>query len=289
MPAAVDRRHAAGAAALPTPAGTASGRCVSSARRERPCGQPARAVEDPQTRRMDVAEHLARAGGIAGRRELVAATGRTALAAAVANGAVLRVARGRYALPTASVAQQSARELTGTAGFQAEDSQQVLVFDEGMGGYLPLSHADISCDPLSFASARIIPVPSTLKLITGNICIVKQTRRALYHHWMLSEGEEESVRTLLARTARLVTEITLAVGGQGHLAALDEIFVKLATQGLKAAWTLGSSLHYFREQWEKHANNESCPEGTLPGAECRTLSSDLPGKHRYTFLHGLSW
>jgi very-short-patch-repair endonuclease len=64
---------------------------------------------------MDVVEHLARAGGIAGRLELVGATGRTALAAAVANGAVLRVARGRYALPTASVAQQSARELTGTA------------------------------------------------------------------------------------------------------------------------------------------------------------------------------
>ena len=129
--------------------------------------------------------------------------------------------------------------------FHTDGTQQVLVFDEGMGGYLPLSQADISCDPLSFASARIIPVPSTLKLITGNICIVKQTRRALYHHWMLSEGEEESVRTLLARTARLVTEITLALGGQGHLAALDEIFVKLATQGLKAAWTLGQFASLF--------------------------------------------
>ncbi|MFL6151022.1 MAG: hypothetical protein ACJ72B_01460 [Ornithinibacter sp.] len=64
---------------------------------------------------MDVAEQLARAGGIAGRRELVRASGRAGLATAVANGDVLRVARGRYALPTASVAQQSARELTGTA------------------------------------------------------------------------------------------------------------------------------------------------------------------------------
>ncbi len=64
---------------------------------------------------MDVAELLARAGGIAGRRELERAAGRTALVAAVASGDVLRVARGRYALPTASAAQQSARELTGTA------------------------------------------------------------------------------------------------------------------------------------------------------------------------------
>ena len=64
---------------------------------------------------MDVTEHLARAGGIAGRREVEGLVGRAALAAAVANGEVLRVARGRYALPTASAAQQAARELTGTA------------------------------------------------------------------------------------------------------------------------------------------------------------------------------
>ena len=64
---------------------------------------------------MEVAEHLARAGGVAGRRELEHLVGRGALAAAVDRGAVLRVARGRYALPTASAAQQAARELTGTA------------------------------------------------------------------------------------------------------------------------------------------------------------------------------
>jgi very-short-patch-repair endonuclease len=64
---------------------------------------------------VDVTQHLARAGGIAGRREVEGLVGRAALAAAVANGEVLRVARGRYALPTASAAQQAARELTGTA------------------------------------------------------------------------------------------------------------------------------------------------------------------------------
>ena len=64
---------------------------------------------------MDVAEHLARVGGVAGRRELERLVGRSALAASVARGSVLRVARGRYALPTASAAQQAAGELTGTA------------------------------------------------------------------------------------------------------------------------------------------------------------------------------
>jgi len=33
----------------------------------------------------------------------------------------------------------------------------VLVFDDGLGGFLPLSEAGLSCDPLSFASAGIIP------------------------------------------------------------------------------------------------------------------------------------
>ncbi len=34
--------------------------------------------------------------------------------------------------------------------------EAVLVFDDGLGGFLPLSEADLSCDPLSLASAGII-------------------------------------------------------------------------------------------------------------------------------------
>lgn len=64
---------------------------------------------------MDVTEHLARAGGIAARRELEQATSRAALEKAVQSGRVLRVARGRYALRTASEGQQAAQRLTGTA------------------------------------------------------------------------------------------------------------------------------------------------------------------------------
>lgn len=64
---------------------------------------------------MEVTEHLARAGGIAARRELVQATSRAEFEKAVENGRVLRVARGRYALPTASEGQQAAQRLTGTA------------------------------------------------------------------------------------------------------------------------------------------------------------------------------
>ena len=66
---------------------------------------------------------------------------------------------------------------------------------------------------------------------------------------------------LLARAARLTTEITLGRGEPGHLAALDEVALELAAQGLAAAWPLGSSLRYYREQWERHVRRESCPEG----------------------------
>ena len=146
-------------------------------------------------------------------------------------------------------------------GVEVEGQDAVLVFDDGLGGFLPLSAADLSCDPLSFASASIIPAPSSLMVIAEGVCVVKQTRRALYRHWLLAEGEAASVSGLLARAARLTTEITLGRGEPGHLGALDEVALELATQGLAAAWPLGSSLRYYREQWEQHVRRESCPEG----------------------------
>ena len=146
-------------------------------------------------------------------------------------------------------------------GVEVEGQDPVLVFDDGLGGYLPLSAADLSCDPLSFAAAGIIPAPSSLMVLAEGVCVVKQTRRALYRHWQLADGEDAPVRALLARSARLVTEITLGRGEAGHLAALDELALELAAQGLAAAWPLGSSLRHYRAQWEQHVRRESCPEG----------------------------
>ena len=146
-------------------------------------------------------------------------------------------------------------------GVEVQGQDAVLVFDDGLGGFLPLSQADLSCEPLSFASAGIAPSPSTLMVLAEGVCVVKQTRRALYRHWQLAEGEDAPVRAVLARAARLVTEITLGRGDAAHLAALDEIALELATQGLAAAWPLRSSLRYYRDQWESHARRESCPEG----------------------------
>jgi NADH-quinone oxidoreductase subunit F len=146
-------------------------------------------------------------------------------------------------------------------GGAGPDQDALLVFDDGLGGFLPLSQADLSCNPLSLASAGIIPAPSTLMVAADSSAVVKQTRRALYRHWLLAEGEEASVRGSLVRAARLTTEITLGRGEAGHLVALDEVALELAAQGLAAAWPLGSSLRYYRQQWESQIRRESRPAG----------------------------
>jgi NADPH-dependent glutamate synthase beta subunit-like oxidoreductase/ferredoxin/NADH:ubiquinone oxidoreductase subunit F (NADH-binding) len=165
-------------------------------------------------------------------------------------------------------------------GVEVAGQDPVLVFDDGLGGFLPLSAADVSCEPLSLASAGVVPVPSTVMVMAEGVCLLRQTRRALYRHWQLAGNPEAApVRPLLARAARLVTEITLGRGDAGHLTALDEVALELAAQGLAAAWPLGSSLRYYREQWERHARRESCPEGVClerPAAPChRTCPANI--------------
>ena len=147
-------------------------------------------------------------------------------------------------------------------GVEVEGRDSVLVFDNGMGGFLPLSEADMSCQPLTLAAAGIAPSPSSLMVMAEGVCLVEQTRRALYRYWQLAEGEPASIRALLAHAARLVAEITVSRGEMRHLAELDDLALELATQGLAAARPLGSSLRYFRDQWERHARRDNCPENS---------------------------
>ncbi len=62
---------------------------------------------------------LTRLGGVAPSREVLRLTGRRRLASAVRRGAVLRLSRGRYALPTASQARRTAGELNGVVGLRS--------------------------------------------------------------------------------------------------------------------------------------------------------------------------
>ena len=106
--------------------------------------------------------------------------------------------------------RQQIRGWGGGVEVQGEDA--VLVFDDGLGGFLPLSAADLPCDPLSLASAGIAPAPGSLVVMADGVCMIKQAQRALYRHWQLAEAEAAPVRALLARAARLATEIALGRG-----------------------------------------------------------------------------
>jgi very-short-patch-repair endonuclease len=64
---------------------------------------------------VDVVEALRRLGGVGTRAEVIAASDRRSFEQALRDGLVERVARGRYALPTASAARRSAVQLSGTA------------------------------------------------------------------------------------------------------------------------------------------------------------------------------
>ncbi|MGZ4450486.1 MAG: DUF559 domain-containing protein [Nocardioides sp.] len=68
---------------------------------------------------MDVAEHLTRLGGVAGRATLVSLTSRTAVDRALADGTVVRDARGRYALPVADEALRAASALAGVVSHRS--------------------------------------------------------------------------------------------------------------------------------------------------------------------------
>ncbi len=146
-------------------------------------------------------------------------------------------------------------------GVEAMGRDAVLVFDNGMGGFLPLSAADMSCQPLVLAAAGIAPAPASLMILAEGVCLVEQTRRALYRYWQLADNESGDVRALLARVARLVAEIAVGHGRASHLKELDELALELQTQGLAAAWPLGSALRHFRDQWEDHVLRAHCPEG----------------------------
>jgi hypothetical protein len=68
---------------------------------------------------MDPVTLMQRLGGVARTADLLAHVDRPALDAAVAHGSILRLARGRYVLPTATEAQQAAHRLTAVAALRS--------------------------------------------------------------------------------------------------------------------------------------------------------------------------
>src|SRR4051812_801634 len=64
---------------------------------------------------LDLLAELTRQGGVAGYADLVAASSRSSLARALAEGHVVRDSRGRYAFPSADEGRRSAHRMHGVA------------------------------------------------------------------------------------------------------------------------------------------------------------------------------
>ena len=213
---------------------------------------------------------------------LFAGQGDGAAAPAIADSALLTLRRGLNARGLIEIGRyDKLRRLIydwggGVEVGGVEGRDAVLVFDGGLGGFMPLSEADVSCHPLALAAAGVAPSPGSLSVMAEGVCLVEQARRALYRYWVLAEDESASIRALLGRVTRLVTEITVGRGRPGHLPELDQLAQELATLGLAAAWPLGSALRHYREQWQAHVSADP---------RCSENLCQLDGGHRAAPCH----
>ena len=163
-------------------------------------------------------------------------------------------------------------------GVEVQGDDAVLVFDDGLGGFLPLSAADLSCAPLALADAGIIPSPSTLMVMAEGVCC-RQANPPCALSPLAARRRRSRAGARIAGARRAPgdrdhprTRRCLAISPSSTNMALE-----LAAQGLAAAWPLGSSLRYYREQWERHVRRESCPAGFCLVAQCSALPPHVSG------------
>jgi NADH-quinone oxidoreductase subunit F len=129
-----------------------------------------------------------------------------------------------------------------------------LVLDEGLAGFVPAG-APLPADPELLAGLGVDPGFSRMDVLKAGQCPVDLTRQALYQHWRAAAvSDTHPSRGLLARAARLATEVALGRGSREHLDELGHAAIQLEEAGLKAARTLTSSLTAFPGQWLEHAS-----------------------------------
>lgn len=136
-----------------------------------------------------------------------------------------------------------------------------LALDHGQGGFLAPGVA-LPLDPELLAGLGVDPGFACLEAVSAKQCPVDMTRQALYRHWRAAAVRDNHPhRVLLARAARLATELALGKGSVEQLDELGRTVRLLEEAGLAAARTLGSSLGVFESSWREHASGK-CPSGT---------------------------
>ncbi len=152
-----------------------------------------------------------------------------------------------------------------------------------MAGFLPPDPAPDRLSPGQIRLAGIDPEYAVAAPIAEDLCLVDLFRKALYAHWKAGEEETGGGVHLLARAARLATQIALGEGGEWMLAELEALGETMERQGAPAAVTLQSALKHFRAVWSDHIQGRGCASDQcqvpMP-ARCQSACPahiDIPG------------
>lgn len=158
---------------------------------------------------------------------------------------------------------------------QALGESDDLALDEGLSGF-SAAGAPLPLDPEIMDGLGLNPGVSRVRAIGAKECPVDLTRQALYQHWRMSAVREgHPHRGLLARAARLATELALGRGGAEELRELELAAQLLEEAGLAAARTIRSSLASFSAQWLDHAAG-NCASGACRGRRVAPCQERCP-------------
>jgi NADH-quinone oxidoreductase subunit F len=135
---------------------------------------------------------------------------------------------------------------------------KALALDSGAGGFLPLNLAGTPLAPEEMMSSGVNPGLGTIWVVGRDWCLVDLTRRALIRLAQLGDHPNEASRSLTWHAVRLIIQLSLRKADAEHLVQLAAIGSQLEKMGSPAAWPLVSSLEYFHDEWEEHAQGLSC-------------------------------
>ncbi|WP_243311965.1 FAD-dependent oxidoreductase [Fundidesulfovibrio agrisoli] len=139
-------------------------------------------------------------------------------------------------------------------------SEGALILDGGLGGFAAAGQP-LRMDPELLRAQGLDPGLGSVDVFAPGQCPVDITRQALYAHWRLAAVRDGHPRRgLLARAARLATELALGRGDREQLTDLNLSASLLEEAGLAAAGTLATSLKAFANEWLEHTGGE-CPTG----------------------------
>ena len=147
-------------------------------------------------------------------------------------------------------------ELAG--GLDPQDPAVALALDSGAAGFLPPDRVELLLQPEEMMSAGVNPGFATLLAVGADRCLVELTRRSLIRLAQLGQHPSEASRTLTWHAVRMIIQLSLRRGAPDTVEQLEAIAAQLEAMNSPAAWTLSSSLRYFRPLWREHAAGRSC-------------------------------